>query len=108
MRRHVSERCGGNKKSSARTHIVYHAIHLRFVRIHPFGDRNGRVARLVTNYILHRAGYPMFDIEFKLRGSYFRTIERANLKGDELAFLQWFFTRYVKANSEYLRLPPGS
>src|ERR1700676_975916 len=32
--------------------------HERFTRIHPFTAGNGRAARLVTNLLLHRLGYP--------------------------------------------------
>jgi fido (protein-threonine AMPylation protein) len=31
----------------------------KFLRIHPFLNCNGRTSRLISNYILHRYGYPM-------------------------------------------------
>ena len=34
-------------------------VHLKFVTIHPFGDGNGRVSRLMMNHVLYRSGYPM-------------------------------------------------
>lgn len=33
--------------------------HLKFVTEHPFGDSNGRISRLIMNFILNRKGYPM-------------------------------------------------
>lgn len=30
-----------------------------FLQIHPFLNGNGRTSRLITNYVLHRYGYPM-------------------------------------------------
>ncbi|WP_394803528.1 Fic family protein [Niabella hibiscisoli] len=32
-------------------------LHYKFVRIHPFDDGNGRLARLLLNYVLLKNGY---------------------------------------------------
>ena len=32
-------------------------IHYKIVKIHPFGDGNGRTARLLSTFILHQSGY---------------------------------------------------
>jgi Fic family protein len=37
--------------------IVVAAFALDFLTVHPFADGNGRVARLVTSYLLQRTGY---------------------------------------------------
>ncbi len=44
--------------------------HLGFVRIHPFFDGNGRVARLVANIPVLRAGYPPITIPMERRADY--------------------------------------
>ena len=77
-------------------------MHFRFVSIHPFGDGNGRMCRILMNYILHKHKYPMFDIEYKIRQGYYKALENSNLKEDEAIFINWFFTRYIKASSIYL------
>ena len=37
--------------------VVISAFALDFLCVHPFGDGNGRVARLATGYLLQRTGY---------------------------------------------------
>ena len=78
-------------------------VHLRFVTIHPFTDGNGRMSRLLMNFVLHRNGYPMLNIEYKNRGSYYTALERSQVKVNEGPFIQWFFRRYLDANKAYLK-----
>lgn len=44
--------------------------HITFVRIHPFFDGNGRMARLLANLSVLRAGYPPLTIDVKSRVEY--------------------------------------
>jgi Fic family protein len=48
--------------------------HLRFVSIHPFLDGNGRTARLLTNLLLLRAGYPIVILLSQIRKAYIDAI----------------------------------
>jgi Fic family protein len=45
-------------------------FHYRYIRIHPFEDGNGRIARLIVNYVLLRHGYPMIIIPTADRRNY--------------------------------------
>jgi len=55
--------------------IIAATFHYRFVRIHPFDDGNGRMARLLMNQILFRHGYTLAIIPIAERDRYFRALE---------------------------------
>ena len=68
-----------NKKQDKYNVIELAAIaHHELARIHPFVDGNGRCARLLTNLILMRAGYPPIIIKNKDRKKYFDALEKAH------------------------------
>lgn len=64
--------------------------HYHFEKIHPFADGNGRIGRLIMNYLLWQGGYPMLIIYYKKRRSYYKSF----LKG-ELNFVRYFLRRYL-------------
>lgn len=93
-----------NKNKNKMHPIEMAAIaHLRFVTIHPFGDGNGRISRLIMNFILNRKKYPMLDIPYERRNSYYNALERSHMKNEERIFLQWFIKRYIEEHRRYLR-----
>jgi Fic family protein len=75
--------------------------HLKFVTIHPFGDGNGRITRLIMNFILNKKDYPMLDIPYEGRNSYYNALERSQVKKEERIFLQWFVKKYIKEYRRY-------
>lgn len=59
-----------NASSPAKAVNVYAWIHLSLVRIHPFFDGNGRIARLIANLPLLRGGQPPIIISLRRRAEY--------------------------------------
>ena len=60
----------------------------KFVAIHPFGDGNGRVSRLLMNIILMRAGLPIAVILKNDRSKYYKALQSADKgKIDGLIFV---------------------
>lgn len=90
-------------KQSKRLNTVERAalVHVKFVSIHPFGDGNGRISRVMMNHTLSRSDYPMLNIDYKDRRSYYNALERAQTKGDDMIFVQWFIRRYLKTYQKY-------
>lgn len=92
-------------KNKGKIHPVELAAiaHLKFVTVHPFADGNGRISRLIMNFILHKKGYPMLDIKYEGRNSYYNALEKSHLKKEDRTFLQWLVKRYIKEYRRYLQ-----
>ena len=54
-------------------------FHYRYIRIHPFEDGNGRIARLMVNYILSRHGLPMIVVRSRKKQDYLEALHQADL-----------------------------
>lgn len=64
-------------------------FHYRFICIHPFDDGNGRIARLLMNFILMLKGYPPAIIKAEDKERYYAALQQAD--AGDLAF----FFNYV-------------
>ena len=88
MKDFVEEVNKNRKKLPAIAHAA--VSHADFEAIHPFVDGNGRVGRLLANWMLMQDGYPPMIIEVRERKKYFRLLEDAQVKNNP-APLIWFF-----------------
>ena len=79
-------------------------LHHDFTLIHPFDDGNGRVARLLMNYVLMRAGFPPLIIKSPDKSNYISALRQAD-SGNFDAFtnylarqLQWSLDIALRAS----------
>lgn len=78
-----------NSETAQNLHPVESATvaHYRFVSIHPFRDGNGRTGRLLMNFLLLRAGYPIVIISNQQRNSYINAIAYGQNNSDDVSQL---------------------
>lgn len=56
-------------------------LHLTFEHIHPFVDGNGRIGRVINNYLLIREGFVPMNIKFVDRKRYYEAFAAFDQKG---------------------------
>lgn len=82
---------------------ILHAVllHLYIAWIHPFGDGNGRTARLLEFMVLVRSGVPfpsahlLSDHYNMTRTRYYRELDRSSVKRDAFGFLHYALQGFV-------------
>lgn len=55
-------------------------FHYRYIRIHPFEDGNGRISRLIVNYILAKHGYPMIVVKSDDKTNYLTALHQCDVE----------------------------
>ena len=90
-------------ENTARIHPVElaAAFHCKLTTIHPFADGNGRMARLLMNYLLQTSGFPFTNIPVEKRDEYFDTQEEGHQRNYGAFTL--FLANQLKENYKTLK-----
>ena len=78
-------------------------FHYSFEMIHPFIDGNGRIGRLLINFILYKNNYPMSNVEPKEKTSYINKLELSYVKNDNIIFVKWFVSKYLRDHKKFVK-----
>lgn len=81
-------------------------FHYKFVCIHPFDDGNGRVSRLLMNYILLKYDYPMVIIKSEDKESYLTALQKADT-GDLNSFIEYVEEQAIASLKLYIKAGKG-
>jgi len=80
--------------------ILAAIIHNQFEHIHPFQDGNGRVGRLLLNFILLKNNYPPINIMIEDRQEYYKSLQGYSKKDDLKPTLKLLIKQYKKTLKE--------
>lgn len=72
-------------------------FHTAFELVHPFVDGNGRVGRLLLNFILRKNGYPMINLPNRRKRDYYAVLHQGQVEGDLRPFVELVMDIYKKS-----------
>jgi Fic family protein len=90
-----------NNKNKLHPLIVASYVHTEFEKIHPFVDGNGRVGRLLINFILHKSKYPMVNIPNSRKFKYYKTLQSAHRDGNLKPFITFLISLLKKESLRF-------
>ncbi|MEM1327091.1 MAG: Fic family protein [Bacteroidota bacterium] len=87
--------------------LIASTFHVRFIDIHPFGDGNGRMARILSNVILMVCGYVPFVVPSDTKDKYYLALN--NSSADQPTSIATYFGQLlIQAMQETLAAVTGS
>jgi len=75
---------------------------MKLVSIHPFVDGNGRISRLIMNFLLKKKNYPWINLYMKQRAEYLKVVRQAN--DEKYKSVLEFAIKTLKENLESFKL----
>jgi Fic family protein len=94
------------EKTDVNPIILSALFHYRFIRIHPFDDGNGRVARILMNFILMQFGYPPAIIKTEDKENYYAVLRLADV-GELEPFIEYIAQNLVRSLEIMIRGAKG-
>ena len=82
--------------------VVAARWHGYYEYLHPFRDGNGRTGRLLTNFILLRAGHPLLIIRKEDRQAYISALRQIRTEGTDEHLVAFFFQTAIARMEEEL------
>lgn len=84
LNNHIDPPKRKKKKYDLHPLLIASGFHVRFIQIHPFGDGNGRMARILMNLILMLCGYVPAVIRLENRKTYYSALNLSSLDNTTL------------------------
>ena len=94
------------EKADVNPIILAAHFHYRFIRIHPFDDGNGRVARILMNFILMQFGYPPAIIKTEDKENYYAVLRLADV-GEFEPFIEYIAQNLIRSLEIMIRGAKG-
>lgn len=83
LNNHIDPPKRKKKKYDLHPLLIACGFHVRFIQIHPFGDGNGRMARILMNLILMLCAYVPAVIKLEKRKEYYIALNQSTLDNME-------------------------
>jgi Fic family protein len=83
-------------KNNFKPLVLAAIIHNQFEHIHPFQDGNGRVGRLLLNFILLKNKYPPINIKLEDRKEYYISLQEYSKEDNLLPTMRFLIKQYKK------------
>ncbi|MBI5046805.1 Fic family protein [Candidatus Micrarchaeota archaeon] len=77
-------------------------VHLKFVKVHPFRDGNGRMSRLLMNFVLLKHGYPLLNIFDAEKMLYYLVLRKVDSTKKAKPFIDYLFQVYASQYKEFI------